>query len=227
MGTLTRTSLILGLVAVIGIFVYGGLVGGWPFFERMSWVVIIIGLPIAVYQLLLLQFEQRRIADELLRRPLLATGFNVTSDGKDVAQDMRVAPTWPDGSQVSAPVTIHWLTLNRGSRTAKEVLINIHLPDKLAAVMPSKLVVRDPQTHEALLVYSEKFDLHPQDIHMVNCDFVFPAGEQVFEIPVTASMLDTAQVSETLTIRVQGAPLMQGLPTPDTSFQASGNNPAS
>ncbi len=55
--------------------------GGWVWFERLSWVVALAGFPFLVYQVRVLLKEQRRLADELSRRPVIDFGF--LPDGHD------------------------------------------------------------------------------------------------------------------------------------------------
>ena len=217
-GLVTRGRLLIAFFgAAIGIVVYGGLSGGWLFIEHFSWVVIIVSLPVGVYQLVLLQREQVRIANEVSRRPILMNGFTLKTDRTDVVREIHIAPQWPAGGGVSKPFSVKWLTFNGGTRTAREVLINWHLPENLAAVQlpvqkPTDTIVRHLASNEARRV-GKKFDLNPDDLNMVlDWEFVFPAGEPLFQIKVTTSLFDTAEQSETLILHVEQPPPGSGPP---------------
>jgi hypothetical protein len=211
---ITRGRLLIAFFgAAIGIVVYGGLSGGWLFIDRFSWIVIIVSLPVGVYQLVLLQMEQVRIANEVSRRPILMNGFTLKTDRTDVVREIHVVPQWPESAGVSKPFRLKWLTFNCGTRTAREVLINWRLPENLAAVQPpNETIVRHLASNEARRV-GKKFDLNPDDLNMVlDWEFVFPAGEPLFQIKVTTSMFDTAEQSETLILHVEQPPPGGGPP---------------
>lgn len=47
----------------------------WLWFERLSWLVAVAGFPFLVYQVRVLQLEQRRLADALAMQPAIDFGF--------------------------------------------------------------------------------------------------------------------------------------------------------
>ncbi|HEX9561228.1 MAG TPA: hypothetical protein VGA76_08340 [Candidatus Dormibacteraeota bacterium] len=184
--------------------IYAGVSGAWQFIERFSWTVIILGLPIAVYQLWLLQSDQNRVASELSRKPFLMTGFALTKDRKDVVREMQIIPMWPTGALASAPVKIEWTMHNTGSRTAREVVQNLVIPEVLAGVMQPGTYLRYPSPDKRPYIAIPKRDVNPGDTSGYLTEFPFPKNTTIIEVIVSTSMLDTAETLETLHIHVQG-----------------------
>jgi hypothetical protein len=182
---------------------YAGLSGGWQFVERFSWVVIILGLPLAVYQLWLLQSDQNRIALELSRTPRLVTGFGLTHDKKDMIREKSFAPTWPPNGAASDPVRIEWVIHNFGSRTARGILLNLIIPEAFASVLPAGGYSRQAQAEKLPYLQWKIEDVNPGDSHTLTSELPLPKHVPVLEIIVTTSMLDTADTVETLHLHIQ------------------------
>lgn len=192
------------LGAATGLVIYAWLSGGWQFVERFSWIVIILGLPLAVYQLRLLQSDQNRVVSELSRKPRLMTGFALTNDRKDVVREMQIIPTWEPGAVVSAPVRIEWMMHNFGSRTARDILQNLVIPEALAVVLQPGAYQRLHSPDKRPYILVSKGDVNPGDSSTYETEFPFPKNTPILEVTVTTSMFDTEETIETLRIHVQG-----------------------
>lgn len=203
-----RGRLLIGVLgAVGGLVTYAAISGDWQFIERFSWSVIILGLPIAVYQLWLLQSDQNRVVSDLARKPALRTGFGLTKDMKDVVRELQVIPSWPADAAASTPVRIEWAMHNFGSRTAREVLQNLVIPEALANVMQPGTYVRygSPDNRPYIQVPTNPVrNVHPGDSSTFVTQFPFPKDIRIIEVIVSTSMLDTPETLDTLHIHVQG-----------------------
>ncbi len=197
-----RVTILLGIA--VGVITYAGFSGGWLLVERSSWIVIVLGLPLAVYQLWLLQSDQTRIAKELSRKPLLRTGFDLTKDRKDVVRTMQVSPIWPIGATASQSMSIHITTKNFGTKTAHDVLENLIIPESLAGILAAAAVQRHGEPERRPFLVREKFDLNPGDVMVWELQMPLPKGSPVLEVVVSISMLDTEETIETLELHIEG-----------------------
>lgn len=146
----------------------------WQVVERASWVIVItasvIGVPFAYIQLRLLRKDQKRIADDLARRPRLDVGFFPTR--KVGAQNipsptLHIQPSWNRGQELSEPVTVQMACCNNGDRTAHEVVYNMAVQEgfEMAPLDETQRehVVRSPITNLDMWVEKDDY-VHPGDI---------------------------------------------------------------
>src|SRR5438046_4262994 len=106
----------------------------WVWIERISWAAVVVGLPIGIYQVMMLRNEQGRVARELARRPDVLVGFHplTESHGKKMLQQTTdVTATWQPGSHLSDPVQFTIVCHNAGDLTARNVLYNFSFPAEM------------------------------------------------------------------------------------------------
>src|SRR5262245_344722 len=115
--------------------------GFWRGIERLSWIsqllgaaVAVVGIPLAVAQLRHASAEQKRIADELARRPRFIVGF-----GHDVGPqlDLKVRPETPFS-------TVVLNTGNDGNRSANYVNTTFIMDGVIKTPNDSALPYYDP-----------------------------------------------------------------------------------
>lgn len=177
--------------------------GVWVWFERLSWFVALAGFPLLLYQVRVLQQDQRRLADELSLRPEIAFGFlpderllseilrRAGEPGRpQLPQEYGVAPQWPPGQNVSAPVSVTFVAVNVGARMARNVRFNLQFGSGDGAerkIAPTR-------------------DIHPRNVQPFTIDIPVPKGLTALPILTTASMDDTLPQQFSVTLEVHAAP---------------------
>ena len=203
--------------------------GPWVWFERLSWLVALAGFPFLVYQVRVLQKDQRRLADELAMRPAIEFGFlpderllgEVVRWPKDVRgsrgpsriawrwfrlgwrwaappepfrpqlpQQYTVEPKWSPGQNVSKPVSVTFVAVNVGARTARNVRFNLQLGSGDVAerkIAPTR-------------------DIHPRNVQPFTIEIQVPTGLTELPILATASMVDTLPQQFSVTLMVRASP---------------------
>jgi hypothetical protein len=175
----------------------------WVWFERLSWFVALAGFPLLLYQVRVLLREQRRLADELGMRPEIAFGFlpderllgeilrRASEPGRpQLPKEYTVAPQWPTGQSVSTPVSVTFVAVNVGARTARNVRFNLQFGSGDGAerkIAPTR-------------------DIHPRNVQPFTIEIPVPTGLTKLPILATASMDDTLPQQFSVTLEVQAAP---------------------
>ena len=169
----------------------------WQVVERVSWVVVIpasvIGVPLAYIQLVLLRRDQKRIADDLARRPELEVGFlPVKKEGTRMvpAKTISIKPRWRLGHEKSEPVMFHIACCNNGERTARDVLYNISVQQGFDWV-PTKPpqgenVIRNPITGLSTWVSRDVY-VHAHDIATFETTVAVAKGREKVDFHVEVS----------------------------------------
>lgn len=140
----------------------------WVWVERASWVIALVLFPAAIYQLVVLQRDQRRLADELTRKPDVRVGRRTLQPGAPpgtppgIESEFKVAAHWETGSTMSEVVKVPVEAVNVGSRTAHNVLVNVVFPRQVEFVTcPAAAEVRDePDYGRWRLMIREHASLH-------------------------------------------------------------------
>jgi hypothetical protein len=164
----------------------------WVWFERLSWFVALAGFPFLVYQVRVLQRDQRRLADELSMRPKIDFGFLT---GREPAppplpREITIEPNWPPGRPASAPVKVTFAAVNIGTRTARNVVFNLQLG---SGEQQERKIARTT-------------DIHPGVFQPFAIDIEIPTGLTELPIQTTASMDDTLPQQFSVTLKVRAAP---------------------
>jgi len=158
----------------------GSTVGGtdfWRFVERASWVVTVVGIIAVVWQLMVsvaeqrhIAAEQKRIADDALKRPEIIVGFAQGAALADspprLPTSCEIAPTWSTGEALSHPVDLQIVLFNKGQRSGHHALVNITFPPGIDAPWRALTIgslhlqsERDPQGN--VRVFAEQETHHP------------------------------------------------------------------
>jgi len=169
----------------------------------------VIGLPFAYAQLRLLRKDQRRIADDLARRPKLEVGFFPIrkEEGSNIpSSSLEVTPVWKDGKDLSEPITFNLACCNNGSRTAREVLYNISVQEgfELTDLTEDqrKHVITSPIT--GLYTWVQKDDyVHVGDVAAFETAASVQRGRKTVDYPIEVSY-DYGRLDLTLTLKIVG-----------------------
>ncbi len=105
----------------------------WLWVERITWIVTIAGVVATVSTLVLLLFQQRRVAEELSRRPRIRLGFvipNRTLDPKNFAERRVIYRR----ALVDGPHRIGFGIANEGERTAFGLIHELIFPASVEAI---------------------------------------------------------------------------------------------
>lgn len=183
------TVLIWALLAWLGI---GDV---WNVVERASWLVIILGLPIAIWQLALLMVEQRRLGRELTERAdvrvFFEHGSDLTKEPPVLSTSAVIQPTWSGNQSLSDLFELRILARNVGVRTGREPFLNISWPPGINGPVGEMTlgtqhvsIVKDRAGHLRHIV-SQQF-LHPGVLWVIVAQVQFPRGMR--EVPITVSV---------------------------------------
>jgi hypothetical protein len=162
------TSLFVGgaLVAFVVLIAVSLALGWdlWVWVDRASWVIALVLFPAAIYQLIVLQRDQRRIADELTKQPDVRVGLRTQEPAElpAIEPDFKIAAIWQAGSPLSDVVTIPLSAVNVGSATAYDVLINVLFPTSVQLVQgpPGSSVRNQPEIERWQLMFQDKGTLN-------------------------------------------------------------------
>jgi hypothetical protein len=140
----------------------------WKWVERASWVIALVLFPAAIYQLVVLQRDQRRLADQLTKKPDVRVGRRILPPNSvpgtipRIELQFVVAPQWQEGAALSDVVKIPVEAVNVGNRTAHNVLVNIVFPKLVHFVAgPAAVEVRDePDFDRWRLMFREHPTIH-------------------------------------------------------------------
>lgn len=162
------TSLFVGgaIVAFVVLIAISWTLGWdlWVWVDRASWVIALVLFPAAIYQLIVLQRDQKRIADELTKQPDVRVGLRTQEPGQlpAIESDFKIAAIWQAGSPLSDVVTIPLSAVNVGSATAYDVLINVLFPNSVQLVQgpPSSSVMAEPEIERWKLMIPDKATLN-------------------------------------------------------------------
>jgi len=199
--------------------------GFWPWVERLSWfltiVGVVVGLPIGIYQLVAVRREQKRIANELERKAEIVVGFPVedvpaSAFPAEVApvSSTEIAPHWEPGQgKMSQPVLLTMHTLNRGTRTARQLLLNFLFPKNLqprtwAGAPEGQEITQDPDGTIRLIAIAK--DLHPGTGHVAGTLLLVPNDLAEFDVVGSVNIEDTKPQKFQLKVKVKGAVVAKG-----------------
>jgi hypothetical protein len=152
----------------------------WRAVEQISWLVGIVGLPVAlvalgfgVVQVRDIRDSERSLANETRRRPLLTVGFAPTHMPIPAPVRPNAASPrqwilavgddeWNSETGLSQPHGVAVLITNRGDRTADDVRLRIDFPDGFDVARDNALIENDPMTRLPRRVASYP-TIHPGD----------------------------------------------------------------
>jgi hypothetical protein len=136
----------------------------WIWVERASWVIALVLFPAAIYQLVVLQRDQRRLADELTKKPDVRVGLRTQEPGgpPGIDPNLKIAVHWQPDTPMSDVVKLPLSAVNVGSLTAHNVLVNVTFPKQVEFVMgPPQSQIRDePEYDRWRLIFGEHATLH-------------------------------------------------------------------
>lgn len=167
----------------------------WTWTERLSWAVIILGFPAAIWQLALLMVEQRRVARELTQRADLLVFFEQGADANRkppiFPKTCVVKPEWTGNAILSEPVDLHILVLNQGERTGHDPLFNVTFPPGIDGPIGERTLgslniqsLVDPAGQLRLI--GEQRTFHPGVLLLIAAQIRFPNG--ILEVPVIVAI---------------------------------------
>jgi hypothetical protein len=186
----------------------------WTGWEQGSWVVTVIGLPIAVaglwfgyQQLHALREDQTRIKDELLRAPVMKVGFlkGVRENYKVPEPDFTVQPQWTEGASLSDTQRIPFVFSNVGTRGARDVLVNLTItePEDVGGLVSNPDFPRHPTDQRPTLVQKVEY-IHADDYLLLEVHWNLPPGIPVILVKVDLSLAEYKGAEELLTVRIEG-----------------------
>jgi len=137
----------------------------WVWVERASWVIALILFPAAIYQLVVLQREQRRLADELTKQPDVRVGVRAPEPQAEpvIEAEFKVPMHWQADAPMSDLVTLPLSASNVGKRSAHNVLVNLVFPQQVQLVpgqFPSEQFRDEPQYGRWRVMINEVRTLH-------------------------------------------------------------------
>jgi len=156
----------------------------WAWVERVSWVATLVGLPFVLIPVYLLWRDQRRLARELTRRPVIEFGFipdDSVEPPRPLPREMTVSPRWTPGTTVSEQVDVMLAARNVGSRTARELIFNVWVPAR-----PGLPAARD-QDPVAVPV------MNPGVVQPFPKKFSFREGQTALPVVATVTMTDSEE----------------------------------
>lgn len=130
------TALMVGAALVVFLVLLVLRQNLWTWVERASWVIALVLFPAAIYQLVVLQREQRRLADELTKQPDVRIGVRakVPLSEPVIELQFKVPVHWQANADMSDVVKLPLSAANVGQRTAYNVLINLVFPKQVQLV---------------------------------------------------------------------------------------------
>ena len=179
--------------------------------ERLSWIAIVVGFPIAIYQVIMLRGEQRRVAHELARRPEVLIGFYpfTESHGKKILQhETDITATWQPGNPMSDPVEFTIVCYNAGERTARNVLYNFKFErqfeylTKISKPAEHGRFVKSPDDGRPLWLIVGNEHIHPEDSAPFTTAISIPQRTPFITINADVSMDDRPSTRAQLKLRV-------------------------
>lgn len=186
----------------------------WTWAERISWLVTIIGFPlallVAVTQFSQLRHEQERTRLEIARmerRPEIRVGFVSIVNPSELFQRIRIYPMWFDRQKtLSTYCDLMVRVYNDGNRTAKNLVNTFRLPPRVwIASAPgyntlqnaSSTWITEPQT-----IVTQHSAMNPG----IQLDYPFVVsvarGLGSFGIPFSIAMEDERAVSGELIVEI-------------------------
>jgi hypothetical protein len=171
-------------------------------------VLAAVGLPFAIWQLVLVQRDQKRIAEELAG-PRLDVGFPVGDDYERVLNEGTVPVAWPDGEDASRWATVEIRAINVGTRSARNINLTIVLPPNLVdvAIVDNDWLNRDADGHWRVVAREEI--LNPGVRRELRWMVALPRGLGAFDVMVNIASEDAPFRSKTLRAHVQLANIGQ------------------
>ncbi len=146
----------------------------WQWVERATWIVTMIGVVAAIFTLLLLLNEQRRIATELSRRPRIRLGLVIPGSALH-PRNFGSTRTIFRGDLRDQPHRVGFGLANEGERTAFGLIHELVFPASVQAIEswdgrgyddasgshhlqwgPEDLHPRSGMTHYAYLMVNER-----------------------------------------------------------------------
>jgi hypothetical protein len=195
----------------------------WTWIERFSWlagtlsllgiVIAIIGIVVTARigrtQIAQVARDQKRIAEELTRRPALIVGFPVLPASEQVVQELTVRAHWAPTAILSEPVSIVILTRNIGPKSARDIDFNFTFPGGFQ----SPWLGRDPTGADNCRLLADgtlrflRIDnfLNPDTNSECEVQFQIPQGVRNFGIRVTITAQDTPLITNNLVVGVDPA----------------------
>jgi hypothetical protein len=136
----------------------------WKWVDRASWVIALVLFPAAIYQLIVLQRDQRRLAEELTKHPDVQVGLRIPIPGAKagIQPNLKIPVKWQPDANTSDVVRVPLSAVNVGARTAHNVLINLIIPRQVKFVQsPAMPEVRDEAEFDRWrLIFREQPTLH-------------------------------------------------------------------
>jgi hypothetical protein len=143
------------------------------------------GLGIAFYQLADIRRDQKRVAEDLARRPVLVIGF-----------DERYAPPGGGGIRPEALLPkgvkepeIGFTVLNNGDRTARDLDLNFHLPCEIFSsnADATKVVVTQERDDDGAFRVKARCQALNPGTHILVKTWLRPSSTTPSPFPVTVS----------------------------------------
>ena len=175
----------------------------WVWLERFSWVVALAGFPFLWYQVYVLQREQRRLADELTRRAEIDFGFLVDGEPTQPAlkKEDELKVDWPQGEELSKPVKVTFVAVNRGARTARNLVFNLRFPPAGSGLAEGPNVVRLSDGSLKRIETTEY--IHPGAVQYFTMDLRIPVGLKVLPVEATVVMDDTPESRFSVSMKIR------------------------
>jgi hypothetical protein len=182
--------------------------GFWFWLERLSWLVALAGFPLLIYQVRVLQRDQRNLAKALTRRPRIEFGFLKDSDenGESLVREIYAKPRWLAGSTVSEPLDLTMAGRNTGELTARSVLFNVKLPAEIASGISFDRegvgdVIRSP--NGSIIKPIPITSLLPGVVQTIRIQVRIPARVTSLDIETRVNMDDSQEQYFALTVRLE------------------------
>jgi len=167
-------------------------------------LVAVVGLPIAIWQLMLLQQEQERLIAQLAAQPQVEVGFlPMQNDGDDDLQSSFIVEK-PKGPNHTVSTWLPLRAVNRGQRSARNPTWTLTFPH---GVRPQSAgtdgLVRVGGMEGRLEFVGREVALHPADVRPLNVGFQVPHDRDEFVIDCRCTMDDAPPIEAPLRILIR------------------------
>jgi hypothetical protein len=172
----------------------------WKWVERTSWIVIVFGLILTLYQL-------RQLLEEARAHSALEVGFRSNPTYGPISKH-QTSSAFRQSSEWYR-TTLTFVTRNTGNSSARDISINYVFPEGMAfpetanAQIPraAKNEIRAvPIEGDALIVVSTFDYLHPDCVNIDSLIIDVPTAFSDFEVQVSIFRSDSERFNETLKV---------------------------
>ena len=130
--------------------------------------------------------------DLLTSGPDIDFGFEPELGRTVPARTCTVSPRWRGNDEFSEPFDLSFRAINTGTRTARDLVFNVHLPLPMASGFQDQPTLIRESDGSATLVRTVMF-IHPQSVQTFTIGLPLPRATGQMEFEVTVNAADTSE----------------------------------